>query len=92
MSIITIFEMPTMTPQKYDAAVKGLDAVGQNNPDGREYHAASVKDDGSIVVTDIWTAPEQLEKFGEALIPVLENVGVSPVEPQISPVHNVIQG
>jgi hypothetical protein len=92
MSMITIFELTTMTKTSYDQLLKGLDGAGATNPEGRQYHAASVQEDGSIVVTDIWTSPELLEKFGAILIPELGKVGVTPVEPKVMPIHNVING
>jgi len=92
MSIITVFELTTMNKTKYDILLKGLDAAGVTNPEGRQYHAASVQSDGSIVVTDVWTSPELLEKFGAILIPELQKVGVTPAEPKVSQIHNVING
>ncbi len=92
MSIITVFELTTMTKAKYDNLLKGLDAAGATNPEGRQYHAAGIQSDGSIVVTDVWTSPELLEKFGAILIPELQKVGVTPVEPKVLAIHNVING
>jgi hypothetical protein len=92
MSIITVFELTTMTREKYDALLKGLAAAGATNPEGRQYHTAGVQEDGSIVVTDVWTSAELLESFGAVLIPELEKVGVTPVQPSVYPIHNVING
>jgi len=92
MSIMSVFELTTMTKAKYDSLLKGLDAAGATNPEGRQYHNATVQPDGSIVVTDVWTSPNLLEKFGEILIPELQKVGVTPVEPKVSQIHNVING
>jgi hypothetical protein len=33
-----------------------------------------------------------LEGFGKTLIPTLKKAGVTPVEPKVYPVHNVIEG
>ena len=92
MSILTVFELSSMTTEKYDQAIGGLESAGQGNPEGRLYHVASVREDGSIIVIDIWESSELLAEFGKTLIPVLEKVGVSPVEPKVYPVHNVIGG
>ena len=92
MSILTIFNLTTMTPEKYEKAISGLEAAGQGKPDGRLYHIATQQEDGSMIVTDIWESPELLEEFGKTLIPVLNEAGVTPVEPRVYPVLNVIEG
>ncbi len=92
MSIITVFNLSTMTTEKYNQAIRGLEAAGQGQPKGRLYHVAARQEDGSTVVTDIWESPALLEEFGKILMPVLHNAGVTPVEPKVYPVLNVIEG
>jgi hypothetical protein len=92
MSILTVFNLSTMDTKKYNAAISGLAAAGQGKPKGRLYHIASNQKDGSVIVTDIWESPESLDAFGKTLIPVLNKAGVTPVEPKVYPVLNVIEG
>ncbi len=92
MPIITVFNLSTMTAEKYNQAIRGLDAEGQGKPNGRLYHVAARQEDGSTIVTDIWESAELLEEFGKTLIPVLNKAGVTPVEPKVYPVLNVIEG
>lgn len=92
MTILTVFNLTTMDQEKYEAAIKGLEEAGQGKPKGRIYHVAVKTDDGSMIVTDIWESPELLEAFGKTLIPVLTGVGVTPVEPIVYPVINIIEG
>ena len=92
MSILTVFTIPSMNTEKYDRTLKDLEAAGQGNPAGRLYHIASPQEDGSMIVTDVWESAELLDEFSKTLIPILENAGVTPVEPKVSPVHNYIQG
>jgi hypothetical protein len=92
MSIITVFNLSTMTTEKYNQAIRGLEAAGQGKPKGRLYHVAARQEDGSTIVTDIWESPALLEEFGKTLIPVLGKAGVTPVEPKVYPVLNVIEG
>jgi len=80
-----------MDTKKYDQAIKDLEDAGQGNPEGRVYHVASLQEDGSIIVTDVWESAELLDEFGKTLLPILENAGVTPVEPKVYPVHNVIE-
>jgi len=92
MSIITIFNLSTMTTEKYNQAIRGLEAAGQGKPKGRLYHVAARQDDGSIIVTDIWESAALLDEFGKTLIPTLNKVGVTPVQPTVYPVQNIIEG
>ena len=92
MPIITVFNLSTMTTEKYNKAIDGLEAAGQGKPKGRLYHVAARQEDGSTVVTDIWESAALLEEFGKTLIPVLNKAGVTPVEPKVYPVLNVIEG
>ena len=92
MSILTVFNLPSMNAEKYSQAIRDLEAAGQGNPKGRVYHIASLQEDGSIVVTDVWESAELLGEFSNTLLPILKNAGVTPVEPKVYPVHNVIKG
>jgi hypothetical protein len=92
MSIITVFNLSTMTADKYTQAIRGLEAAGQGKPKGRLYHVAARQEDGSIIVTDIWESAALLDEFGKTLIPVLNKAGVTPVQPKVYPVQNVIEG
>jgi len=91
MSIVTVFNLSTMDTQKYNQAISDLESAGQGKPKGRLYHVAARQEDGSILVTDIWESAALLEEFGKTLIPILNKVGVTPVEPKVYPVHNVIK-
>jgi len=92
MSIITVFNLSTMDAQKYSQAISDLEAAGQGKPKGRQYHVAARQEDGSIIVTDIWESAALLEEFGKTLMPILNKAGVTPVEPKVYPVQNVIEG
>ena len=92
MAILTVFNVPTMTADKYNRAIKDLEAAGQGMPKGRLYHVASRQEDGSIMVSDVWESPELLEEFGKTLTPILLAAGVTPAEPKVQAVHNVIKG
>jgi hypothetical protein len=76
---------------KYDEAIRRLDAEGAGSPPGREYHCALQGPDG-INVFDVWDSRESFDKFGETLLPILSGVGVDPGEPMVLEVHNVIVG
>ena len=81
-----------MDTRKYNQAIHDLEAAGQGKPKGRLHHVAALQEDGSIIVTDIWESAALLEEFGKTLIPTLNKAGVTPVEPKVYPVHNIIEG
>ena len=41
MSILTVFNIPSMSTEKYDSVIKDLEAGGQGDPAGRQLHVAS---------------------------------------------------
>lgn len=83
--------MSTMDTEKYDQVISDLVAAGAGNPEGRLYHVSSIQEDGNFVVTDVWESAELLDEFSKTLIPILKNAGVTPVEPNVYPVHNIIE-
>ena len=79
------------TPDKYDSAIKQLEAAGAGAPKGRTLHVA-LESDGEIQVFDIWESQKDFEAFGETLIPILSEAGVTLNDPMAATVHNVIKG
>jgi hypothetical protein len=92
MAIVTVFKLTTMTPEKYERAIAGLEAAGVGNPNGRLFHVAAESAEGTMVITDVWESAEMLEAFGKKLFPVLHANGVTPVEPEVKPVRGIIFG
>ena len=43
-------------------------------------------------VLDIWESQEQFNAFGQTLMPILQQVGVDPGQPEVAEVHNTIAG
>ncbi len=79
------------TPDKYDSVIKKLEAAGAGSPKGRTLHVA-LESDGEIQVFDIWDSQKDFEAFGETLIPILSEAGVTLNDPMAATVHNVIKG
>ena len=90
MAIAVYFHPQSMSAAQYEEALKRLDAAGAANPPGRLHHSAFGSPE-QLMVYDVWDSPESFEKFGEALMPILGEIGVDPGQPDIMPVHNVIQ-
>ena len=90
--ILAVFDPAADTPEEYDQITQALEAAGAGSPPGRLYHLGYAKEDGVIVVVDVWESSELLGQFAETLVPILHELGLTPTEPQIYPVHNIIQG
>jgi hypothetical protein len=91
MALGFYFAHEGFTPEKYNSAIKQLDAAGGGAPKGRTLHVA-LESDGAIQVFDIWESQEEFEAFGSTLIPILAELGVTLGEPMVAKVHNVIKG
>ena len=85
------FNIPGMTAKQYDQCWDELRKAGMSNPPGLIFHVGAQQGD-SWVVADVWESLEKFNKFGETLMPILQNAGVAMVPPVISPVHYILEG
>ena len=47
--------------------------------------------EGNLKVSEIWDSPEQLQAFGDRLMPILADVGIEfSGDPEIFEVHNIV--
>ena len=91
MSIVVRFQPAALTTEQYDESIRRLKEAGEFPPDGLEYHIC-FGPDGNMKVSEIWDSREQLESFGERLMPLLADVGIEfSGEPEIFEVHNIIR-
>ena len=92
MSIVVRFSPANMTTEQYDEALRRLqDADVQFPPDGLDYHIC-FGSDGDLRVSEIWDSQEQLQAFGEKLMPILADAGIGfSGEPEVFEVHNAIK-
>ena len=91
MSILVRFKPTNVTKEKYAESLRRLEEAGGFPPDGMEYHVA-FGPDGNMSVSEIWDSPEQLQAFGDRLMPILSEVGIEfSGEPEIIEVHNIIR-
>jgi hypothetical protein len=92
MSILVRFTgAPNMSADKYDETLPRIEASGPFPPDGLELHVA-FSAGGSFRVSEIWDSKEQLEAFGERLMPILQESGVELTgPPEIIEIHNMIK-
>ena len=91
MAIAVRFTPKSMSTEKYDGIIRRLEQAGAGAPKGRLYHVCyGSKSD--LLVVDVWESQETFDEFGQTLMPILQEVGVDPGEPEISEVHNTITG
>jgi hypothetical protein len=90
MSIAMYFHPESMSAAQYDEVIKRLDAAGVGNPPGRIHHSA-FGDPEHMMVYDVWDSQESFDKFGQTLMPILNELGIDPGQPAVMPVHNMIQ-
>lgn len=90
MSVLIRFAPETLTTAQYEESVRKLEANGDFPPDGLDYHVC-FGTEGSLRVSEIWDSKEQLEAFGERLMPVLSEVGIDPGAPEVIEIHNIVR-
>lgn len=90
MSLVIRFSPPSLTAEQYDNAVRRLTEEGVLPADGLDYELC-FGSDGNLKVSQVWDSQEQLDAFAARLMPILEELGINPGEPEVLPVHNIIK-
>jgi hypothetical protein len=92
MSIVVRFSPTNLTAEKYDESIRRHEEAGiELPPDGMDLHVC-FGSDGNLRVSEIWGSREQLEAYGQQLMPILADVGIElSGEPEIFEVHNIIK-
>jgi hypothetical protein len=91
MALGFYFTPDGFTKEKYDEAIKQLDAAGAGAPAGRTFHVG-LEANGLIQVFDIWESQAAFDAFGATLIPIMTGLGIDPGTPSVAEIHNVIAG
>ncbi len=91
MSVLIRFTPEQLTAKQYDAAVSRLQETGDFPPTGLDYHVC-FGTEGKLRVSEIWDSQEELDAFRERLMPILDEVGIDPGQPELMTVHNVVSG
>jgi hypothetical protein len=91
MSLVVRFAPTGLTKAKYDSTLEAIKASGPFPPDGLDYHICFGAD-GDLKVSEIWDSQEQLDAFGERLMPILTEAGVTMTgPPDVFEVHNLVR-
>jgi hypothetical protein len=91
MSLVLHFRPSGFPLAKYQEVIKRLKAAGAGSPKGRSYHVC-YGDANSVYVTDVWDSMEEFEAFGKTLVPIMNELGADPGQPEIQKVKNIIVG
>jgi hypothetical protein len=93
-----IFDFPGVTRQQYDRFCRNLNN-GKPLTTLADFHRAGYlilshvagpTPDGGWRVVDVWESEEALGRFRQKLLPLLKQVGIPLVAPQVLPVHNLV--
>jgi len=90
MTVLVRFAPASLTAQQYDESLRRLEETGGFPPDGLDYHVC-FGTDGNLRVSEIWDSREQLDAFGERLMPLLAEIGIEPGEPELIEIHNIVK-
>ncbi len=91
MATCFTFTPASMTASQYDEAIRRLEAAGAANPPGRLHHVC-FGTGNKLKVVDLWESEEAFQKFGQTLMPIMQDIGLDPGQPSAEPVHNIIRG
>jgi hypothetical protein len=91
MTILIRFSPPGLNAAKYDEAIRRIEEAGAGTPAGRLYHVC-FGDKENLHVSDIWDSMENFEKFGQTMMPIMQDLGIDAGQPEIIEVHNIIEG
>jgi hypothetical protein len=89
MAVVICLSPPAMTTAQYDEAISRLDEAGAGEPPGRVLHLC-YGPSGRLRILTVWDRPESFERFGQTLVPILQELGADPGEPEIYELHKAI--
>lgn len=89
MALGIYFSPAAMSVEKYNECIRLLRQAGAAHPAGRSYHACFGTAD-RVMVFDVWTSQAAFDKFGQTLMPILQQLGVDPGQPSVMQIQKVI--
>lgn len=95
--VVAVFQSPSLTQEKYEESVRRLTG-GKNRlespadwpVEGLLTHIAGQGQNGFRVV-DVWESEDAFGRFGETLMPILQDIGVEG-QPEIYPAQTFVSG
>jgi hypothetical protein len=93
--VVALFQSPSLTQEQYENSVRKLtggkerlDSPADWPVEGLVAHIAGQGANGFRVV-DVWESEDAFRRFGETLMPVLQELGVEG-QPEIYPTHTFV--
>ena len=97
MPVVAVFQSPSFTQEQYEESVRRLtdgksrmESPADWPVEGLLAHVAGQGENGFRVV-DVWESEDAFRRFGEKLMPVLEEIGVEG-GPEVYPTHTFVSG
>jgi heme-degrading monooxygenase HmoA len=89
-----IADVDGLSPDMYDSMTAQME---QHLPHGPGHpavqHIAAVKENGDLLVVDIWESPEAFGEFAQTVLaPAGQEAGLAPFEPRLVPVYARLKG
>ncbi len=91
MAFVVHFTPPSLSSAQYDEVIKRLEAAGEGSPKGRLFAVAFGSGD-ALRVTDVWDTQENFDRFGQTLMPLLQELGIDPGTPEFIEAYHVSPG
>jgi hypothetical protein len=95
--VVAVFQSPSFTEERYEESVRRLtggkgrlESPADWPVEGLLAHIAGQGANGFRVV-DVWESEDAFRRFGETLMPILQEIGVEG-QPEIYPSHTVVSG
>jgi hypothetical protein len=92
MPVVLVHQGPTITQERYDEAIRKLtggksrvESTADWPVDGLLVHAAGQGEQGFRVI-DVWESEDACRRFGDRLMPILQEVGIKD-EPEMYPTY-----
>ncbi len=97
MPVVAVFQSPSLTQERYEESVRRLTGGRSRFESPADWpvagllvHVAGEAESGFRVV-DVWESEEAFGRFGETLMPILQEIGVEG-QPEIYPPHTLVSG
>jgi hypothetical protein len=90
VAIVFIFEPKSMNRGQYHRLLAKLEEAGIRDQPGRSVHVCFGSGD-KLRIFDVWDSTEALTaSFADGVLPILQEVGIEALPPQIFPVERII--
>lgn len=83
--VMVQFSIPGMSVKQYNQCWDEMRKTGYSNPKGLLHHVGA-QQGNNMVAVDVWESEEAFNEFGKVLMPIFVKMGVTPVQPEITPV------